>query len=83
VVTCTDKAWRCRSSCKDALQHDYYKVSCIDDVLQWVRSDVGRSTSVVSRKEALEYMSTLSDYNQNFLLNTSHARALEHLEEGW
>ena len=83
VVTSAGKVWRCRSTCKDALQHDYHKVHSLDDVLQWMRLDVGRSATVVTREEALGHISTLSDYDQNFLVHSPPERALAHLEEGW
>lgn len=90
----TTHGWRCRSTARDALQHDYPLIP-LDEVLEWMKRDLRRiRCCTTDRQEALEHLAALhasgDAYPMGFLspdpslaLPDADRRVLDHLETGW
>lgn len=56
VLSPTRRGWRSRSTARDALNHDYVSSETLEDIMEWVATDL-RDPRWLSRQETLEYLS--------------------------
>lgn len=98
VASPTAHGWRCRSTLRDALQHDYVSGERVDELHDWLRLDLRRLYSC-SRESALAELASddvtsteggARSARTGFLAPdpalapaAAAERALRHLERGW
>ena len=94
VLHATAKGWRCRSSCRGALNHDYVSYESLSDIIDWLRLNLERPYVTLDREETLERLTrpcAWSGVRQSGFVegdpmwedSVRAERALEHLELGW
>ena len=99
VLSPTGRGWRCRSTVRGELQHDYVCDEDVDELVDWLQTDVLEGTLVTTfdREEARERLSTLlaSEDGTSLFHGAANAtaapwseggvaeRVLQHLERGW
>lgn len=58
VVTSTPYGWRCRSTLRGVLQHDYVSHEPVDKLISWLRRDLWEHQVFEDRRAALAHLAT-------------------------
>ncbi len=61
VLTPTEDGWRCRSTARDCLQHDYVSCESLDVVTEWLECEMTRTYWTEDRDQVLDLLATTDD----------------------
>ena len=94
VATPMSNGWKCRSTCKNMLNHDYVTGETFSDVMGWLDMEMNRPFIACDREEVLKLLGSDDEtsschrtgflYPDNQLVPSEAAeQVLQHLENDW
>ena len=81
VLTHTDKGWRCRSTLRGELNHDYPRKASLDDVMmKWLDKEMTRKYVSYDRDEVLDLLTQQGDPDIPSLQGEVHLETFLHAD---